>query len=147
MKIRFVIAFAAVFSATGFGFSSHFQTAESASRANFGAKCAIQAFQKAFDGSQSVFLGEVVDEEKNGDVRTFEFKVEKYWKGANAKRVRVHVYETMRFQAFFEKGGKYLVYAPADEDGKLRVYRCTRSRDVEDAEEDLQKLGKGKIPR
>ena len=59
----------------------------------------------------------------------------------------IHVYETSRFQAWFKKGGKYLIYAPADEDGKLRVGRCSRSRDVENAEEDLQKLGKGKIPR
>ena len=147
MKIRFVIAFAAVFSAIGVGFSSNFQTAESAGTVNFGGKCAIQSFQKAFDGSKAVFVGEVVGEEKNGDLRTFDFKVEKYWKGAGARRVEVLVYETARFQAWFKKGGKYLVYAPADENGKLRVYRCSRSRDVDYAEEDLQKLGEGKIPR
>ncbi|GEM_PF-4788850 len=145
MKIRFIIAFAAVFSAIGVGFSSNFQTAESA--ADFGGKCAIQSFQTAYSQSKSVFVGEVVDEEKSGDIKTFNFKVEKYWKGASAKQLKVHVYETSRFQAWFKKGGKYLVYAPADEDDRLRVYRCSRSRDFEDAEEDLQKLGKGKIPR
>src|SRR5215203_622674 len=136
MKIRFVIAFAAVISATGL--LSNFQTAESASgTVNFGGKCAIQSFQAAFDGSKAVFVGEVVGEEKNGDIRTFDFKVEKYWKGADAKRLEISVYETSRFQAWFKQGGKYLIYAPADEDGHLRVYRCSRSRDLEYAEEDL----------
>ena len=147
MKIRFVIAFAAVFSAIGVGFSSNFQTTGSASGVNFGGKCAIQSFQTAYSQSKAVFVGEVVAEEKNGDLRSFDFKVEKYWKGANAKRVEVLVYETARFQAWFKKGEKYLIYAPADENGKLRVYRCSRSRDVDNAEEDLQKLGEGKIPR
>ena len=147
MKIRLVIAFAAVFSAIGSGFSSNFQRAQSAGRADFAAKCAIQSFQTAYTGSKAVFVGEVVGEEKDGDLRKFDFKVEKYWKGAGAKRVEILVYETARFQAWFKKGGKYLIYAPADENGKLRVYRCSRSRDVDYAEEDLQKLGEGKIPR
>ena len=86
-------------------------------------------------------------EEKDGDTRTFDFKVEKYWKGADAERVEILVYETARYQAWFKKSGKYLIYATADEDGKLRVGRCSRSRDLENAEEDLQKLGKGKVPR
>ena len=147
MKIRFIIAFTAVFSAIGVGFSSNFQTAESASRVKFGGKCAIPAFRSAYSQSKAVFVGEVVGEEKNGDLRSFDFKVEKYWKGADARRVEVLVYETARFQAWFKKGEKYLIYAPADENGKLRVYRCSRSRDVDNAEEDLQKLGEGKSPR
>ena len=88
-----------------------------------------------------------MSDEKSGDVRTFEFKVEKYWKGSMKKKVEIFVYETRRFQAPFEKGGKYLIYAGADDEGKLGVSRCSRSRDFESVEEDLQKLGKGKIPR
>ena len=145
MKIRFIIASAFVFSAIVFGFSSNFQKAESA--VNFNSKCAISSFQTAYQQSKAVFVGEVVGEEKDGDTRTFDFKVEKYWKGSNAKNVEILVYETARYQAWFKKGGKYLIYATADEDGKLRVSRCSRSRNVENAEEDLQKLGKGKIPR
>lgn len=147
MKIRIFIALAAVFSALGFGVSSNFQTANGAHRVNFGARCAIQPFQTAYSGSKAVFIGEVVSDEKNGDVRTFEFKVEKYWKGAVKKKTKVLVYENARFQAWFRKGGKYLIYANADDKGRLSVSRCSRSRDLEFAEEDLQKLGKGKIPR
>jgi hypothetical protein len=147
MKIRFVIAFAAVFSAIGVGFSSNFQTAESASRVKFGGKCAIPAFRSAYSQSKAVFVGEVVGEEKSGDTRIFDFKVEKYWKGTKSARLKIMVYETARYQAWFKKGGKYLIYATAGTDGELYVGRCSRSRDAEDAEEDLQKLGEGKIPR
>ncbi len=146
MKIRFFIALAAVFSVIGFGFSSDFQTTNGANRVNFGSKCAMPTFQAAYRGSKAVFIGEVVGEVKDGDTRIFDFKVEKYWKGANTKRVRVYVYETARYRARFEEGGRYLVYAGMDAEGRLRDGRCSRSRDAEVAE-DLQKLGKGKIPR
>jgi hypothetical protein len=145
MKIRFIIALAIVFSSIVFGFSSNFQTAESA--VDFNSKCAITSFQSAYSQSKAVFAGEVVSEGKDGDTRTFDFKVEKYWKGADSKNVEILVYETARYQAWFKKGGKYLIYATADEDGKLHVGRCSRSRDLEIAGDDLQKLGKGKIPR
>jgi hypothetical protein len=141
MKIRFVIAFTAIISAIGVGLSSNFQTTEIA------AKCRIPGFESAYRASTAVFTGEVLTEEKSGDTRVFEFKVEKYWKGKNDERVVIHVYETARYQAFFKKGEKYLIYATRDADGKLHVGRCSRSRDVEDAAEDLQKLGKGKNPR
>ena len=146
MKIRFYIALAVVFSAIGFGFSSNFPVTESANSFNPGMKCAIPNFQTAYRESKAVFIGEVVGEEKNGDTRIFDLKVEKYWKGANSKRVRVYVYETARYQAWFKEGGRYLIYAGSDADGKLRVGRCSRSRDADDAE-DLQKLGKGRSPR
>lgn len=145
MKIRFIIALAFVFSAIVFGFSSNFQKAEGA--VNFKSRCAIASFQTAYNQSKAVFVGEVVGDEKDGDTRKFDFKIEKYWKGADAKNVEILVYETSRYQAWFKKGEKYLIYAVADEDGKLHVGRCSRSRDVENAEEDLQKLGKAKIPR
>jgi hypothetical protein len=146
MKIRLVIAFAAIASAFGLAVSSNFRPAESAVRAS-DAKCAIPAFKAAYEQSKAVFVGEVVGEEKNGDERTFDFKVEKYWKGADAARVSIVVYETARYQAWFKKGGKYLVYAEEDADNRLRVGRCSRSRDLEYAGEDLQKLGEGKSPR
>ena len=145
MKIRFLVAFAVVFTAFGLAVSFDFNRAEGT--ADYSAKCAIPSFQSAYQQSKAVFLGEVVGEEKQGDVRTFDFKVEKYWKGADAKRVEILVYETARFQAWFKKGGKYLIYAAEDDDGNLRVGRCSRSRDAEFAEEDLQKLGEGKSPR
>ena len=145
MKIRFVAAFAAVFSAIGIFLSSNFQTTESAGFIN--SRCAIASFRSAYRQSKAVFVGEVVSEEKDEDTKTFKFEVKEYWKGADTKNIEINVYETTRYQAWFQKGGKYLIYATADEDGKLRVERCSRSRDAANAAEDLRQLGKGKIPR
>ncbi|MEP6902451.1 MAG: hypothetical protein ABJA66_11920 [Actinomycetota bacterium] len=147
MKIRFIIAFAVVFSAIGLSLSSNIQTTESAVSINSNSKCAIASFRSAYQESKAVFVGEVVSEEKNGDTKTFNFKVERYWKGTDQQNIEIDVYETARYQAWFKTGGKYLVYATVAEDGKLRVGRCSRSRDAEAAKEDLQQLGKGKTPR
>lgn len=146
MKIR-IIVFAVVFSAIGFGFSSNLQKAESAGFVRTNSKCAIPNFERAFEQSEAIFVGEVVSEEKSGDTKTFNFKVEKYWKGANKKNIEINVYETARFQAWFKTGERYLVYASANEKGKLNVYRCSRSKSIESAEDDLKRLGKGKAPR
>ena len=143
MKIRFIVAFAAVFSAIGFFLAFNFQTTESAGVS----LCIMTTFKSSYRQSKAVFVGEVVGEEKNGDNKTVKFEVEKYWKGANVKNVEINIYETMRYQANFKKGEKYLIYATAGENGKLSVGRCSRSLPVTNAAEDLRKLGKGKIPR
>ena len=112
-------------------------------------KCAIQPFNRAFQAAAAVFRGKVVRAEKNGDVRTFDFEVEEFWKGKSGRRVRIDVYETARFQAWFKKGEEYLVYGePAnDEKANPRVSRCSRSRSIEMAAEDLKQLGRGKSPQ
>lgn len=145
MKNRIVVSFVVVLSAIGLFFSPNQQKVESSDLIN--SKCAISSFQKAFDESEAVFVGEVLSEKKDGNTKTFDFKVEKYWKGADSKKIKIDVYETARYQAWFKVGKSYLVYASKDEDGNLRVSRCSRSKDVEFAEEDLQKLGTGKKPR
>ena len=147
MKIRFFLALAVGLSALGFGVSSNFQTAHGANLVSLGAKCKVVPFNMAYRQASAVFTGEISDEEKIGDFRVFKFKVEKYWKGSVKKKTEVFVYESMRFQSWFKKGGKYLVYANANENGKLSVDKCSRSGSIESAEADLQKLGKGKTPR
>jgi hypothetical protein len=144
MKIRIIIAFAVVFSATGPAFSSNFEKAKSAVSINKNTKCAISSFKQAFQNSKAVFVGEVLSEEKRGDTKTFEFKVEKYWKGAGSRAVEINVYETARYQAWFRSGERYLIYADSDENGRLRVGRCSRSREISQASEDLRQLGKGR---
>ena len=145
MKIRFVAAFAAVFSAIVIFLSSNFQATKSAGLVNL--RCAVSSFNSSYRQSKAVFVGEVVSEEKNEDTKTFKFEIKRFWKGANAKNIEINVYETTRYQAFFKKGEKYLIYATAGEDGKLYVSKCSRSDNAANAAEDLRKLGKGKIPR
>lgn len=143
MKNRAIILCAVVFSAIGFAFSSERQKAENFSFAEYNAKCAVPTFNQSFQNAKSVFIGEVISEKKNGDVRTFKFKAEKYWKGSSAKNITINAYETMRYQAWFKVGGKYLIFADEIE-GKLRVGRCSRSKDLKQAKDDLKLLGKGK---
>ncbi len=145
MKIKFVAALAAVFSAIGIFLLSNVKVTESAGLIN--SRCYIASFKSTYRQSKAVFVGKVVSEEKNGDTKVFKFEVQEYWKGANAKNVEISVYETARYQAWFKKGEKYLIYAGIGEDGKLQIGRCSRSIAAANATEDLKQLGKGKIPR
>jgi hypothetical protein len=55
--------------------------------------------------------------------------------------------ETTRFQAWFQPGESYLVFARAGEDGRLRDGRCSASKLLSEASKDLRELGRAKIPR
>ncbi len=110
-------------------------------------KCAIPNLRTAFKSSGAVFVGKVLSMTKNGDEKTFEFRVEKYWKGAKRKKIKVSVLETSRFQAWFQVGESYLVFAHMDEDGKFRDGRCSASKTLSEASEDLKELGRAKAPR
>lgn len=144
---RIAVLFILIFSAIGLILPSNLQTAESYELKNELKKCAIPSFKSAFGRARAVFTGEVLSVEKNGDTKTFEFRVEKYWKDASSRKIQINVYETPRYQAFFKKGEKYLVFADAGEDGKFYVGRCSRSREIGGAAEDLKSLGKAKVPR
>ena len=143
MKKRIVIVCAAAFFAVGIVFPSGYTRAETYDSTIFSAKCAIPSFRQAFQKSANVFVGKVISESKKGDYRIFQFEAAKYWKGAKTKKITVEVYETPRFQAWFEVGGEYLIFAEQNE-GKLQVSRCSRSKELSDAKDDLKLLGKGK---
>lgn len=144
MKNKVIAACVVVFSAFALAFSSNPKEAEGFNLSN--GRCAIPPFKQAFERSSAVFVGEVKSEKKEGDTKIFEFEIEKYWKGAKNRKIVINVYETPRYQAWFKVGGKYLIFAEAGEDKELRVGRCSRSRDAEEASEDLEKLGNGKRP-
>lgn len=147
MKNIIMAGFAIVFS-TSVLFSSGTQKIESNFLSSEAAKCRVLSFEEAFKESEAIFVGEVLSSAKKGNDKIFKFKVQKYWKGANKENIEVSVYESTRFQAWFKTGEKYLVYANADEDGTLRdSARCSRSKDLEDASEDLNRLGEGKSPK
>ena len=118
--------------------------------ATSGFRCAIQTFDKEYAASRAVFVGKVIGESRDGDSRTFEFEVETYWKGEDRGEVDVTVHENPRFQAQFSIGGRFLVFAKDNGEGRLEDGRCSRSKDLdrfpEGATEDLEKLGKGKTP-
>lgn len=109
-------------------------------------KCAMPSLETAFKSSKAVFVGKALSETKDGDVRTFEFQVEKYWKGANSKNLKVSFRETMRYQAWFRVGEQYLVFARQGDDGKLYDGRCSGTKLLSQASVEIKKLGKAKIP-
>lgn len=110
------------------------------------AKCATPEFGQSYKTSKVIFAGKVLNMTTKGDKKVIEFNVEKYWKGMKTKKIEISVYETMRYQANYEIGKKYLVYAQSNEDGTLIDVRCSRSREISDPfiATDLKKLGKGK---
>ena len=144
MRNHKIALFILIFSAIVFVFPSNFQKAESRALNNELKKCAIPPFQTAFNQAKAIFAGEVLSVEKNSDTKTFEFMIEKSWKGENKRKIKINVYETPRYQAFFKKGEKYLIFADADEDGNFSVRRCSRSKAISEASEDLKLLGGAK---
>ena len=91
----------------------------------------------------AVFIGKVRKINEDGQVRIFEFEVEKYWKGANRRILIVrsgkHLYGSR-----FTMGEKYLVYAYGERE--LGTSRCTRTKSIKAAGFDLKELGEGKPP-
>jgi hypothetical protein len=111
------------------------------------AKCKVSNLKAEYTSAKAVFVGKVLSESKDGDVKTFVFEVERRWKGAPYKKIEISVQETMRYQAWFEVGEKYLVYARADaENKKLRETRCSRTKRLADASADISQLGEAQKP-
>jgi hypothetical protein len=112
-------------------------------------RCAVPKFENEFGQSAEVFVGTVDSIEMKGDEKIATFQVEKYWKGSGKRILKVSAYENPKFQSPFREGGRFLVFAKADEDddGKLFDGRCSRTTDLdrnpERAAEDLEKLGPG----
>jgi hypothetical protein len=114
---------------------------------SYGEKCAVPPLKQALLAASSVFTGKVLSMTQVERGKTFEFEVEKYWKGTGSKKLKVTVYESSRFQAFYRQDGKYLVFARIDEDAGLIDGRCSRSKDIADAADDIRSLGKAKVPK
>lgn len=143
MKNRAIILCAVIFSAFGFAFPSNIQKTERLDSAENGALCNLQTLKQTIKSSSAIFAGKLVGEEKKGDYRIFRFAVQRYWKGTKAKNITIEVYETPRFQARFEIGEEYLIYADQI-NGKLQIGRCSRFSQLSAAQSDLKSLGKGK---
>ena len=127
-------------------------------------KCAPPRSAKAeFDGAAAVFQGKVIGDEERDlphpygpykKSQVFRFRVEQWWKGGNKEEAEVHVpkieYPKGRYnfgpESFiFEKEKRYLVYAFGDK-ATLITNGCTRTNNIERAQEDLNFLGKGQKP-
>lgn len=117
----------------------------SAGESEFIAKCAMPNFTKAYQDSNAIFAGKVINVRTEGDERIFTLKVEKYWKGTKSKTLEVRYYETTYYQAWLKVGGRYLVFARKNDNGTLSDGRCSLTKDYSQASAELKKLGKGKL--
>lgn len=80
-------------------------------------------------------------------MRIVAFQVSRHWKGSIKRTIKVYYRENMRYQAWFETGKSYIVYAQMNDTGKLFDSKCSATKNTEDAKTDLKYLGKGKRPR
>ncbi len=108
------------------------------------------------DKSTAVFSGKVIEIKKHeqkkaaGEYDPFTaveavFEVEKSWKGIDKKQVSVFTSSNSASCGYnFQKGQSYLVYANADEQERLVTGICSRTKNLNDAREDLNELGAGK---
>jgi hypothetical protein len=94
-----------------------------------------------------VFVGEVLEvrpttaaeREEGSNFYKVRLRVNRYWKGTKGGEVLVET-DMTGCGPFFRVGEKYLVYGRGN---KLNT-SCTRTRNVEDAQEDLEAIGPGK---
>ena len=109
---------------------------------------------KAFRRAKAVFMGQVIEinqlkyrEDRPGELfypYAVKFKVERYWKGVKTSEIIVLSDQGLLpcHIGKFVVGERYLVYAYGK--NLLAPINCDRSRSLDAASEDLQKLGKGK---
>jgi hypothetical protein len=122
----------------------------------YACSCEIPDRSKAFKQAKAIFIGQVIEinqvkyQEDKPDglfyAYTIKFKVERYWKGNKTSEVVVLSDQGLLpcHTSKFIVGKRYLVYAYGKK--LLAPINCNRSRAVEDASEDLEKLGKGREP-
>jgi len=93
----------------------------------------------------AVFVGEVGGIRAEEYSLTVEIKVERVWKGAINKTIIV---QTSKWESScgysMATGKKYLIYVYGK--APFTVSRCSRTKPLESASEDLKELGEGKQP-
>ena len=124
-----------------------------------------QSVREELDLATAVFQGKVIGEEerelphpvgplKHERAQVLRFRVEQWWKGGSKEETEIHVllveYPKGRYHIppesfIFEKEKRYLVYAYGAKD-MLVTSVCTRTKNIERAQEDLNLLGKGQKP-
>jgi hypothetical protein len=107
-------------------------------------KCAIPTLVQAKKSAAHIFVGKITGETAIDDGKSYQFKVEKYWKGKKVKTITININENSRYQSWFEVGKKYLIFAETNSTNGFTVKRCSRSNEFSEASDDIKSLGKGK---
>ncbi len=113
--------------------------------------CMEQTTAQAIESSAAIFEGRVVAIEpiEGGEgmgARRVRLDVVQTWRSADTEHVEVTTSASDASCGYpFEVEQSYLVYA-SEEGGVMRVSLCSRTRRMEDADEDRAALGSGTIP-
>jgi hypothetical protein len=107
-------------------------------------RCATPSLVQAKKSAVYVFVGKITEETAIDNGKSYQFSVEKYWKGKKAKTITININENSRYQSWFEVGKKYLIFAETDSSNGFTVIRCSRSKEFSEASDDIKSLGKGK---
>lgn len=115
----------------------------------YACSCPQQPLCQAVWSADAVFAGTVRTIEyheaagENGNQSVLEevrFDVERSFLGPAGRGATIVLNRLSTCSYRFEKGGRYLVYANRMDDGGLRATICSRTRPLEDAEEDVRYL-------
>lgn len=109
--------------------------------------CAIPSMKSEIANSKAIFSGKVINIEKDGDVKIITFQASRFWKGSVKRITKLYILENMRYGIFYEAGKSYLVFSSQDSKGRLSDRKCSRSKSLEFASDDLKQLGRGKRPK
>jgi hypothetical protein len=107
-------------------------------------RCIVEpkSVKVALKQSAAVFSGEVLELKRGGNYIEARLRVERSWKGIDAEEVSVLADSTVE-SPHYRVGQRYLVFAGTRE-GKLFTGNCSRTKELEYAQGDLQQLGEGK---
>ena len=102
----------------------------------------MQTFKRLRRDSDAIFIGEAIGRTPKGSMT---FKVEKYWKGKLTREVLVYTAADSSCAVDFGIGGKYLIFAIANEWGEYDTDQCMMPKPVNGSDTYLRRLGKGKV--
>ncbi len=109
--------------------------------------CMEQPFEAARAGAAAIFEARVASVEVAEGTRHVHLDVVQTWLAAEHEHVEVVTAETEAACGYsFEVGRSYLVYASGVESDAYRVSLCSRTRPMEDADDDRAMLGSGVVP-
>jgi len=101
------------------------------------------------EGASAVFSGRVIEIQQDQQplaAKRVTFEVDRSFKGVDAGRVVVTTASDGAMCGFgFQKGESYLVYCYGGQEA-LGTNLCTRTKNLDAADEDLKELGEGKKP-
>lgn len=100
----------------------------------------------AFQGADAVFEGRVTEVREEADARVAVFSVVQQWKGVETETLELRTPLAGSMCGLgFEAETSWLVYAERG-GGGLQAGLCSRTRRVEDADDDRVYLGAGEVP-